>query len=129
MKRILLLPLLITAASGEDGDDLKQADLAKLLDPAACPGEAARLADCDGKERLLTSFRLHRAPQKDAGGELLVLAAAYDYHFESSIGSDREYPVEQIYRDVRLLRLYEGTSEIQQLIIGSNLMKQKLAEN
>ena len=95
MKRILLLPLLITAASGEDGDDLKQADLAKLLDPAACPGEAARLADCDGKERLLTSFRLHRAPQKDTGGELMVLAAAYDYHFGSSILSDREYPVEQ----------------------------------
>jgi acyl-CoA dehydrogenase len=44
-------------------------------------------------------------------------------------GYIREYPVEQIYRDVRLLRLYEGTSEIQQLIIGSNLMKQKLAEN
>lgn len=32
-------------------------------------------------------------------------------------------PVERIYRDVRLLRLYEGTSEIQQLIIGSNLVK------
>ncbi|MEB3981075.1 acyl-CoA dehydrogenase family protein [Mycobacterium sp. 663a-19] len=32
-------------------------------------------------------------------------------------------PVERIYRDVRLLRLYEGTSEIQRLIIGSNLVK------
>ena len=31
--------------------------------------------------------------------------------------------VERIYRDVRLLRLYEGTSEIQRLIIGSNLVK------
>src|SRR5258707_823240 len=35
----------------------------------------------------------------------------------------REVPVERIYRDVRLLRLYEGTSEIQRLIIGSNLVK------
>src|SRR5271163_1789106 len=32
-------------------------------------------------------------------------------------------PVERIYRDVRLLRLYEGTSEIQRLIIGSNLVR------
>ncbi|OBG76270.1 MULTISPECIES: acyl-CoA dehydrogenase family protein [unclassified Mycobacterium] len=32
-------------------------------------------------------------------------------------------PVERIYRDVRLLRLYEGTSEIQRLIIGANLIK------
>ncbi len=38
-------------------------------------------------------------------------------------GYMRGVPVERIYRDVRLLRLYEGTSEIQQLIIGSNLVK------
>jgi acyl-CoA dehydrogenase len=38
-------------------------------------------------------------------------------------GYMREVPVERIYRDVRVLRLYEGTSEIQRLIIGSNLVK------
>lgn len=37
-------------------------------------------------------------------------------------GYMRESTVERIYRDVRLLRLYEGTSEIQRLIIGSNLV-------
>ena len=39
-------------------------------------------------------------------------------------GYMREVPVERIYRDVRLLRLYEGTSEIQRLIIGGGLVKQ-----
>ena len=39
-------------------------------------------------------------------------------------GYMRETPVERIYRDVRLLRLYEGTSEIQRLIIGGGLVKQ-----
>ncbi|MGP4057474.1 acyl-CoA dehydrogenase family protein [Mycobacterium sp. 4D054] len=38
-------------------------------------------------------------------------------------GYMREVPVERIYRDVRLLRLYEGTSEIQRLIIGDGLVK------
>lgn len=38
-------------------------------------------------------------------------------------GYMRGVPVERIYRDVRLLRLYEGTSEIQRLIIGSGLIK------
>ncbi|WHU47455.1 acyl-CoA dehydrogenase family protein [Gordonia sp. L191] len=38
-------------------------------------------------------------------------------------GYMREVPVERIYRDVRLLRLYEGTSEIQRLIIGGNLIR------
>jgi acyl-CoA dehydrogenase len=35
----------------------------------------------------------------------------------------REVPVERIYREVRLLRLYEGTSEIQRLIIGGGLVR------
>lgn len=39
-------------------------------------------------------------------------------------GYMREVPVERIYRDVRLLRLYEGTSEIQRLIIGGGLLRQ-----
>ncbi len=38
-------------------------------------------------------------------------------------GYMREMPVERIYRDVRLLRLYEGTSEIQRLIIGRGIQK------
>ncbi|MGO0575502.1 acyl-CoA dehydrogenase family protein [Ornithinimicrobium panacihumi] len=38
-------------------------------------------------------------------------------------GYMREVPVERIYRDVRLLRLYEGTSEIQRLIVGGGLVK------
>jgi acyl-CoA dehydrogenase len=38
-------------------------------------------------------------------------------------GYMREVPVERIYRDVRLMRLYEGTSEIQRLIIGGGLVK------
>ncbi|MGD0700352.1 MAG: acyl-CoA dehydrogenase family protein [Trebonia sp.] len=38
-------------------------------------------------------------------------------------GYMRDVPVERIYRDVRLLRLYEGTSEIQRLIIGGGLVR------
>ncbi|MGN6574440.1 MAG: acyl-CoA dehydrogenase family protein [Nocardioides sp.] len=38
-------------------------------------------------------------------------------------GYMREMPVERIYRDVRLLRLYEGTSEVQRLIVGRGVQK------
>jgi acyl-CoA dehydrogenase len=34
-----------------------------------------------------------------------------------------EYGIERFYRDVRLFRLYEGTSEIQRLIIGRQMMR------
>ncbi len=35
-----------------------------------------------------------------------------------------EYKVERFYRDVRLLRLYEGTTQIQQLIIAKHLLRE-----
>lgn len=38
-------------------------------------------------------------------------------------GYINEYKVERFYRDVRLLRLYEGTTQIQQLVIGRHLMR------
>ncbi len=39
-------------------------------------------------------------------------------------GYIKEYPIERLYRDVRLLRIYEGTSQIQQLIIAREMIKQ-----
>jgi Acyl-CoA dehydrogenases len=34
-----------------------------------------------------------------------------------------EYPIERFYRDVRLLRIYEGTSQIQQIVIARNMLR------
>lgn len=38
-------------------------------------------------------------------------------------GHTNGHKVERFYRDVRLLRLCEGASQIQQLIIGKHLMR------
>jgi acyl-CoA dehydrogenase len=61
--------------------------------------------------------------------EMVGRVADLAVQIHGGAGYIRDYFVEQIYRDVRLLRLYEGTSEIQRLIIGSNLVKQELASN
>ena len=35
----------------------------------------------------------------------------------------QEYPIERLYRDVRLFRIFEGTSQIQQLVIAKNMIR------
>lgn len=40
------------------------------------------------------------------------------------LGYMREVPVERFYRDARLFRLYEGTGEIQKLIIARQMVKE-----
>jgi acyl-CoA dehydrogenase len=39
-------------------------------------------------------------------------------------GCIADYGIERFYRDVRLFRLYEGTSQIQQIVIARNMIKQ-----
>lgn len=39
-------------------------------------------------------------------------------------GYSQEFLVEQLYRDARVLKIYEGTSEIQRLVIARNLLKE-----
>ena len=58
----------------------------------------------------------------EAAGKVADLAV----QVHGGSGYMRETTVERLYRDVRLLRLYEGTSEIQKLIVGRELLKREL---
>ncbi|MGD8564218.1 MAG: acyl-CoA dehydrogenase family protein [Desulfarculaceae bacterium] len=37
-------------------------------------------------------------------------------------GYSNEYPVERHYRDARVFTIYEGTSEIQRMVISNNIL-------
>ena len=37
----------------------------------------------------------------------------------------REYPVERFFRDARVFTIYEGTSEIQRVVISNHILKDK----
>jgi alkylation response protein AidB-like acyl-CoA dehydrogenase len=39
-------------------------------------------------------------------------------------GYTREYPVEKLMRDAKLMQIYEGTNQIQRLVIARELLKE-----
>jgi acyl-CoA dehydrogenase len=39
-------------------------------------------------------------------------------------GYTKEYPVEKLMRDAKLMQIYEGTNQIQRLVIARELMKE-----
>lgn len=43
-------------------------------------------------------------------------------------GYSKEYSIERFYRDVRLFRIYEGTTQIQQLVIAKNMIRTALGK-
>jgi alkylation response protein AidB-like acyl-CoA dehydrogenase len=43
------------------------------------------------------------------------------------LGVVSEVPVERLYRDIRALRIYEGATEVQKLIIARELLKEAAA--
>jgi hypothetical protein len=39
-------------------------------------------------------------------------------------GYSRDYPIERLYRDARVTRIYEGTSEVQRLVIAREVLRE-----
>ena len=52
-----------------------------------------------------------------------ITAQALQIH--GGYGFTKEYPVERYYRDARVFTIYEGTSEIQRIVISNNIFKDK----
>ncbi len=94
----------------------------------------------DSKVDMLTTEALMQAvaARFDAGESVSLECSALKYHASEAVGriADRavqihggagymaEYKVERFYRDVRVLRIYEGTSQIQQTIIARQMIRQ-----
>jgi acyl-CoA dehydrogenase len=100
---------------------LIQAHLADMQTGVLC-GEAL-VRECARKYHSGEDRRIAPSVAKLFCTEMVGRVADTAVQVHGGTGYMRDVPVERIYRDVRLLRLYEGTSEIQRLIIGGALVR------
>lgn len=61
---------------------------------------------------------------KLAASEAVCRIADKAVQIHGGMGYMREYPIERLYRDARINRIFEGTNEIQHIVIARDLIKQ-----
>jgi acyl-CoA dehydrogenase len=97
----------------------------------------AMLADSQTEYMAARALVLDAAARYEAGTDQRLAPSAAKYFASEAVGriADRAVqihggsgymrgvPVERLYRDVRLFRIYEGTSQIQQLVIAREMLR------
>ena len=95
------------------------------------------IADCKTEALAAKALTMETARKRDAGESVTMEAAAAKYFASEMVGrvADKavqifggagyiaEYGIERFYRDVRIFRIYEGTSQIQQVVIARETLK------
>ncbi len=95
------------------------------------------IADCKTEALAAKALTMETARRRDAGESVTMEAAASKYFASEMVGrvADRavqifggagyiaDYGIERFYRDVRIFRIYEGTSQIQQVVIARETLK------
>jgi acyl-CoA dehydrogenase len=98
----------------------------------------AMLADSKAEIFAARSMVLEAARARDTGADIGTEAACCKLFASETCGrvADRavqvfggagyiaDYGIERFYRDVRLFRIYEGTSQVQQLVIARNMIRE-----
>jgi len=101
----------------------------------------AMLADSEAEAFAARAMVEKVARDKDAGIRITKESACCKYFATEALwriadrvmqihggyGYIKEYPIERLFRDARLLRIYEGTSQIQQLIIAKEMLRERAA--
>jgi acyl-CoA dehydrogenase len=95
------------------------------------------IADCKTEALAARALTLETARKRDLGENVTLEAAAAKYFASEMVGrvADRavqifggagytaDHGIERLYRDVRIFRIYEGTSQIQQVVIARETLK------
>ncbi|MBZ2185927.1 MAG: acyl-CoA dehydrogenase family protein [Bryobacter sp.] len=95
------------------------------------------LAECAVEIECARLLVYNAARLRDAGQDFVHQAAMAKYHASviaenvasraieilGGVGFSRDYPVEKLYRDAKIGRIYEGTSNMQRIVIAKHLLR------
>ncbi len=94
------------------------ADMATEIDAARLLARKAAWKQDSGAR-----FSMEAAIAKLFASEMATRVTHKAIQVHGGYGYSREYPVERMYRDARITEIYEGTSEIQRLVIAAWVLK------
>ena len=70
-----------------------------------------------------TQFQLADMKTKLFAAEVAMEVTTKAVQLHGGYGYTREYPVERMMRDAKITEIYEGTSEVQRMVISGNILK------
>ncbi len=70
-----------------------------------------------------TSYNVEAAMAKLYAAEMAMEVTTKAVQLHGGYGYTREYEVERMMRDAKITEIYEGTSEVQRMVISANLLK------
>ncbi|MBP3041724.1 acyl-CoA dehydrogenase [Bacillaceae bacterium Marseille-Q3522] len=96
----------------------KLADMATKIEAARLLTYQAAWREDEGH-----SYSLQSAMSKLYAGDIAMEVTLEAVQIFGGYGYTRDYPVERYMRDAKITQIYEGTNEIQRLVIGNLLLK------
>jgi alkylation response protein AidB-like acyl-CoA dehydrogenase len=102
----------------QQGIQFKLAEMAMRLEAARLMTYKAGWLQDQGKP-----YRTAAAMAKCSAGDAAVYLAGEALQIFGGCGYSRDLPLERLYRDAKITQIYEGTNEIQRLVIASGVLK------